>query len=247
MRKNSDSGKAKKAILYARYSPRPNAKDSKSSDIQLYLCKRYAEIYHFPVDGAYHDDAKSGDDTTRPEFRKAIDHACRVKGVLIVYKLDRMARSLKIAINTLEKLQKAGADFASVTERFDTTEPHGKLFFQIFAALAEFVRSDISARTSEMVRGHMARGRTVGGIPPFGWQWDITSPILTGHKKHSRMIKHPVEQGVLARIYMLHHQGASLYRICKRLNTADITCRGGKWHHETVKRCLIRAGLVKGK
>lgn len=83
---------------------------------------------------------------------------------VIVWKLDRLGRSLKDLIETLNLLKDRGVDFISLTEHIDTTTPGGKLIFHLMGALAEFERDLIRERTNAGLAAARARGR-VGGRP----------------------------------------------------------------------------------
>src|SRR5215467_7919093 len=83
---------------------------------------------------------------------------------VIVWKLDRLGRSLKDLIETLNLLKDRGIDFISLTEKIDTTTPGGKLIFHLMGALAEFERDLIRERTNAGLAAARARGR-VGGRP----------------------------------------------------------------------------------
>jgi DNA invertase Pin-like site-specific DNA recombinase len=83
---------------------------------------------------------------------------------VIVWKLDRLGRSLKDLIFTLNVLKERGVDFLSLTEKIDTTTPGGKLIFHLMGALAEFERDLIRERTNAGLSAARARGR-VGGRP----------------------------------------------------------------------------------
>ena len=84
----------------------------------------------------------SGAKRDRPELTAAIAYA-RKDDTIVVWKLDRLARSLKQLIETVEGLEETGVGFRSLTETIDTTTPGGRLVFTIFAGLAEFERSII--------------------------------------------------------------------------------------------------------
>lgn len=90
---------------------------------------------------------------------------CRAGDTLVVWKLDRLGRSLKHLIETVNSLHSRGVGFASVQERIDTTTPGGKLIFHVFGALAEFERELIRERTTAGLAAARARGR-LGGRPP---------------------------------------------------------------------------------
>lgn len=90
----------------------------------------------------------SGSSTHRPEFEKMIEHV-RHGDVVVVWKLDRLARSTKALLETIELLREAGVKFQSLSEPWaDTTSPGGKMIMTVFAGIAEFERDLIRERTS---------------------------------------------------------------------------------------------------
>jgi DNA invertase Pin-like site-specific DNA recombinase len=105
----------------------------------------------------------SGSLTDRPQLKAALDYL-RPGDTLIVWKLDRLARSIKQLIETIETLHGMDCGFRSLTEAIDTTTPSGKLVFHIFSALTEFERSIIRERTLAGLASARARGR-IGGRP----------------------------------------------------------------------------------
>ena len=106
----------------------------------------------------------SGAQRERPELKAALDYM-RDGDTLVVWKLDRLARSMKQLIETVEGLEEVGVGFRSLTEAIDTTTAGGKLVFHVFGALAEFERSIIRERTRAGLDAARARGRK-GGRPP---------------------------------------------------------------------------------
>ena len=105
----------------------------------------------------------SGAVTERPALLEALDYA-RSGDTLVVWKLDRLARSMKQLIETVEKLRLRGIGFRSLTESIDTTTAQGVLVFHMFSALAEFERSLIRERTRAGLAAARRVGRT-GGRP----------------------------------------------------------------------------------
>ena len=99
----------------------------------------------------------------RPQLAAALDYL-RPGDILAVWKLDRLARSIRQLIYTIDALDRAGCGFHSLTEAIDTTTPTGKLVFHIFSALTEFERSIIRERTIAGLVAARARGRR-GGRP----------------------------------------------------------------------------------
>jgi DNA invertase Pin-like site-specific DNA recombinase len=100
----------------------------------------------------------------RPELLAALDYL-RAGDSLVVWKLDRLARSLKQLIETVELLESRDVGLRSLTEAIDTTTAGGKLVFHVFGALAEFERSIIRERTKAGLDAARARGKK-GGRPP---------------------------------------------------------------------------------
>ena len=105
-------------------------------------------------------DTASGAKADRPGLEEALNFA-RAGDTLVVWKLDRLGRSLPHLLETVAGLQKRGVGFKSLTEQIDTTTSGGKLIFHIFASLAEFERDIISERTNAGLAAARARGRTV--------------------------------------------------------------------------------------
>lgn len=108
-------------------------------------------------------DTVSGAKTDRPGLTEALDFV-RPGDTLVVWKLDRLGRSLKNLIKVIGDLDERGVAFASLTELIDTSTSGGKLIFHVFGALAEFERDLIRERTQAGLAAARARGRN-GGRP----------------------------------------------------------------------------------
>ncbi len=108
-------------------------------------------------------DTASGSRTDRPGLDEALDFA-RPGDTLVVWRLDRLGRSLRHIIDTVGTLQERGIGFNSLQEQLDTTTSGGKLVFHVFGALAEFERDVIRERTQAGLLAARARGR-LGGRP----------------------------------------------------------------------------------
>ena len=109
-------------------------------------------------------DKASGSLDRRPELDRLLDQL-RPGDTIVVWRLDRLGRSLKHLIQIVEDLADRGVGFRSLTESIDTTTAGGKLIFSIFGALAEFERALIRERTMAGLSAARARGR-VGARPP---------------------------------------------------------------------------------
>jgi DNA invertase Pin-like site-specific DNA recombinase len=108
-------------------------------------------------------DVISGAQTERKGLEEALNYV-RKGDTLVVWRLDRLGRSLPHLITTLTGLEERGIGFKSLTENIDTTTSGGKLIFHIFGALAEFERNLIRERTQAGLTAARARGR-LGGRP----------------------------------------------------------------------------------
>ena len=109
-------------------------------------------------------DTVSGASAQRPELAKVLDQL-RPGDTLVVWRLDRLGRSIRHLIDQLQALEERGVGFRSLQETIDTTSSGGRLVFHVFAALAEFERDLIRERTNAGLAAARARGRK-GGRPP---------------------------------------------------------------------------------
>jgi DNA invertase Pin-like site-specific DNA recombinase len=132
-----------------------------SSDDQNLALQKDA-LQAAPCERVY-EEKESGGKTDRPELLKLLE-VLRECDTLVVWRLDRLGRSLKHLIEIVEKLESLGVGFQSLTENIDTTTSGGKLVFHLFAALAEFERSLIRERTQAGLKAARSRGRQ-GGRP----------------------------------------------------------------------------------
>ena len=110
------------------------------------------------------EDRASGAKADRAGLKAALDYA-RDGDVLVVWKLDRLGRSLPHLIETVNAMEARGVSFRSLTEAIDTTTPGGKLVFHIFGALGQFERDLIRERTRAGLDAATARGRQGGRKP----------------------------------------------------------------------------------
>ena len=157
------------------------------------------------------EEKASGAQRERPALKAALEYM-REGDTLVVWKLDRLARSLKQLIETVEGFGERDVGLRSLTEAIDTTTAGGKLIFHIFAALPEFERGVIRERTLAGLQAARARGRT-GGRPPALKAKDLAAA--------KAMLKDP--QITVAEIAKRLGVGAStLYRHLPRARTAAL-------------------------
>ena len=147
-------------VGYARVSTQDQKPELQLDALKAAACEK---VFEEKASGAQRD---------RPQLQAAIEYM-RDGDTLVVWKLDRLARSIKQLIETAEMLEGRGIGLRSLTEAIDTTTSGGRLVFHIFAALAEFERSIIRERTMAGLTSAKARGR-LGGRPPALSAEDLT-------------------------------------------------------------------------
>ena len=145
--------KLKVAALYARVSTLDQNCEVQLDDLRKYAGQRFAR-YH-----EYIDMGVSGTQRRRPQLDVLLKDAHQRRfDVVLVWKFDRFARSLKHLIDSLEEFRALGIDFISYTEGVDTTTPSGQLLFHVVGAVAQFERDLIAER----VRAGLAHARAMG-------------------------------------------------------------------------------------
>lgn len=137
-------------IGYARCSTDKQTLDSQIHPLTLVGCEKI-----------YKDEAMSGSSRERPGLDECLN-SLQEGDCLIVYRLDRLGRSLEHVMELIKQFEKRKIDFKSLSEGFDTTTPAGKLLFHIIGSLAEFERSLIRERTISGLNAARARGTKLG-------------------------------------------------------------------------------------
>jgi DNA invertase Pin-like site-specific DNA recombinase len=139
---------------YARVSKSDDTQDTAAqvSALKSAGCKRVFE------------DKASGGRWDRPELHRLLDQL-RAGDTLVVWKLDRLSRSLKDLLHILERVEAAGARFRSLTEAIDTSGPAGRMLMQMLGSFAEFERAMVRERTRAGLKAAAALGRKGGRQP----------------------------------------------------------------------------------
>src|SRR5919107_2578861 len=149
----------KRAAIYARVSTTVRGQDPET---QLRQLREYADRRGFALTEEYVDHA-SGSRSDRVEYRAMLEAARKRRfDVLLVWRYDRFARSLRELVNALAEFEGLGIDFVSYNEGADTTTPQGKLLFGIMASLAEFECSLIAERVKAGMERARAQGKHTG-------------------------------------------------------------------------------------
>lgn len=205
-------------------------------------CRELCAQQGWEVDGVFRDTA-SGKSDNRDGLAQAVEAACQVKGVVVVYSLSRLGRKMRTLHSLVGELRDCGANIASVSERdLDSTTMSGKVLFAIFALMAEIESDMIAQRTKAGLTESRSKtkckewpeGFFPGGPQPYGWAYDTAS------KRRVALVD---EQALIARIRLLHRQKHSNYEIARQLTAEGVPTRKGvqAWSHEMVRRILRRA------
>jgi site-specific DNA recombinase len=219
------------AVGYARVSTEEQAREGVSLEAQRARIEAWAQANETALIGFFEDAGISGSRTENREgLRQAISQACEKKAILVVYSLSRLSRSTKDTLALAERLEKAGADLVSLSEKIDTTSASGKMVFRMLAVLNEFERDQISERTAAALR-HKRDQRQAYSPTPYGFD-RICDLLVINHD----------EQKVIEEILELREKGWSLREIVRSLNEDGVSAKnGGQWHASTVRSVLRTA------
>jgi DNA invertase Pin-like site-specific DNA recombinase len=152
------------------------------------------------------EEAASGGRWDRPELRRMLDQL-REGDVVVVWKLDRLSRSLKDVLHIMERIGDAGAGFRSITEAIDTTTPAGRMMMQMIGSFAEFERAMIQERTSAGIAAARTEGRVGGRRKKLdaAKRREIAESVITGRKSGTEMARlYNISQPTVSRIVAQH-------------------------------------------
>lgn len=216
------------AIIYARFSPRPDAATSESIDLQVEKCSAYAAFRQYYIVQTHSEREISGARAdNRPALQKAVREACSAKGVLICYSLSRLARNTRDALEISARLEKAGAHLALLDMQVDTSSAAGRMFFTIMASFAQFEREQVSQRTSDAMQRKQSKGMRMSRYAPWGFR-------LMGKELYPDQR----ERALAVRIHKMAELGMTPYAICQSLETTGVKARGKRWYIQTVQGIL---------
>lgn len=221
------------AVGYVRVSTAGQAAEGVSLEAQRAAIERYAELHGLQLARIDADEGISAKQASnRPGLNKALAAVCRAKGVLVIHSLTRLARSTADAIAITGRLDRAGADLASISEKLDTTSAMGRFVFRLMASLGELEREQVSERTIAAMAHCRKQGKRISGRLPYGY--------VLGDDCVS-LIEDAREQAVLADLRRWRSSGLSYPAIADRLNAEGIPAKlGGRWLPPSVRSVLLR-------
>lgn len=162
----------KKAVGYCRISTLMQVENTSLKD-QEDKIRMYCKLHDIELDQIFIDKAVSGKSTDRPKYYAMMNYI-KEKDIdmIVVYKNDRIHRSLYNLLAMIYELQEYSVSLVSVTEMFDTSTPQGMLFLQMLGSFAEFERAIINERTRNGRIARLNENKWVGGKPAFGYKVD---------------------------------------------------------------------------
>ena len=190
--------------IYARQSV--DKKGSISIESQIEFCK-------YELKGGnckeYTDKGYSGKNTDRPKFQELVRDIKRgLIAKVVVYKLDRISRSILDFANMMELFQQYNVEFVSSTEKFDTSTPMGRAMLNICIVFAQLERETIQKRVTDAYYSRSQRGFKMGGKAPYGFH---TEPIKMDGINTKKLVVNPDEAANIRLMFEMYAQPTTSY------------------------------------
>jgi DNA invertase Pin-like site-specific DNA recombinase len=210
-----------------------NSLDAQREAAEAYIASQRQEGWAALQD-RYDDGGYSGGTLERPALQRLLEdiEAGRVDCV-VVYKLDRLSRSLLDFVRLVEVFDQRQVSFVSVTQRFDTSTSMGRLMLNILLSFAQFEREIIGERIRDKVAATKRRGKYCGGMPVLGYDVD---------RERKRLVVNPQEAELVRHVFHRFVQCGSTTLLAQELNAAGY--RTKSW---TTKQGLRRLGTPWNK
>lgn len=211
-----------KIAIYARKSV--YREDSISIEQQIEYCRYEARGEEAVI---YQDNGYSGKDTDRPDFQRMMSDIRSNKiSKVIVYRLDRISRSILDFSEMMDEFQKHKVDFISATERFDTSSPMGRAMLNICIVFAQLERETIQQRVADAYDSRSRRGFYMGGKIPYGFS---KKPTIINGVKTSMYEIDPIEANDIKRMFQLYSKpSATLGDVLREITKDGCTNNRGK-------------------
>lgn len=221
------------AVLYLRFSPRPDAQETQSIEAQRAICHEYCRRKGYQIIGEHVDRECSGDDEDRPGLWEAVAQMRRGR-VLVVSHPDRLARSVYLEECLYRESEKRGCPIEAAEGGTNGDKPEDELIRRILSFFREYQKKVSALRTKAHMLEHQKAGWAMSKHPPYGWREGEPD----GQKR--RWVADEAEQRVIRRVTELARQGFTSGQIVKRLRATGTKCRGKTWHRQTVRRIIAR-------
>ncbi|MEK5175133.1 recombinase family protein [Heyndrickxia sp. FSL W8-0496] len=226
-----------RVAIYIRVSTEEQAQEGYSISAQNQRLKAYCIAQDWTVTGFYIDEGISAKDMNRPQLQQMIkDIKSGNVDCVLVYRLDRLTRSVLDLYKLLELFEKHNCKFKSATEVYDTTTAMGRLFITIVGALAQWERENLGERVKMGYQEKVRQGKYAGVVEPFGYNLNQKEGTMTIKEDEAKTVR---------LIYDLYLKGLGGNRICRYLNQRNIKTRHGQWRDRAVLS-ILKNPLYKG-
>lgn len=206
----------KKNVGYIRVSTQDQAQNGVSMEAQKEAIMRYAEYNGIPLDTIF-SDTGSGKNTERKQFlRMESEIRGGWIGHIVVYKLDRLSRSIIDLLNFSNMIQESSVSLHSVTEKIDTSTSMGRMFFNLIGVLAQFEREQICERTKMALAHKKKQNKKYCKEAPYGHAFI-----------RDKMVEVPQEKDIIKIIRRLKATGLSYQALSDELRARRILSRKG--------------------
>ncbi|OYV93275.1 MAG: recombinase [Ferrovum sp. 37-45-19] len=165
-----------------------NSIDAQRDAGHAYIVSQRAEGW-IPVADDYDDPAFSGGNMERPALKRLMADIEDGKiDVVVIYKIDRLTRSLTDFSKMVEVFERYGVSFVSVTQQFNTTTSMGRLMLNILLSFAQFEREVTGERIRDKIAASKRKGMWMGGVPPIGY--DVENRRLVPNEREAKIVRH---------------------------------------------------------
>ncbi|MEI6396627.1 MAG: recombinase family protein [Candidatus Taylorbacteria bacterium] len=229
----------KNCAVYTRVSTDMQAeKEFSSCEAQEQKIRSFiASQNNWQVFKIYNDAGFSGATLQRPKIQELLSDLKKEKiDVVLVYKIDRLTRSPKDFYQLIELFEQAKIDFISITERFDTSTPAGRLLRNIMLTFSQFERELTSERTRDKMLERAKKGLCNGGFTPYGYS-----------RENKKIVVNPKEAKEIKSIFETYVETGSLAETYKNLKKQGIKSKYGKNFSKTIIAYLLRNPVYIGK
>jgi site-specific DNA recombinase len=221
----------KQAAIYLRVSTDEQVSEGYSISAQKERLEAFAKSQGWAVTEYYIEEGQSAKDMNRPELQRLLtDVKAGGMDIVLVYRLDRLTRSVLDLYRLLNLFEENKVAFRSATEVYDTTTAMGRLFITLVAALAQWERENLAERTRMGLLEMARQGKRPGTKEPYGYS------LVDG-----QLIINPAEAAIVRKIYDMYSRGYGVRKIIAWLNNpaAPVPSKGGiAWYDSTVSYIL---------
>lgn len=215
------------AGLYPRVSTEDQSRFGHSLDEQEDRLKKLCEFKDYEIYKVYREEGVSAKDTNRPKFKEIIQDMKDGKiNKIVVYKLDRLTRSIQDLENICKMLEEYNCDLESVAEEINAGNANGKFFIRMLTILAQLEIERTSERTKFGLIGAAKKGH-ISGQPALGY---------TKKDKSKKLVIDELESDVVKRIFSMYLEGSSVCHICDIFNEENVLNK--HWATTTVDKIL---------